>query len=403
VRTIRRSEITELDRLCVHVDLVSYAGMEKGVFKYSHQWKGFGPKWQEIHIHARLPHHPNILPIDRLVLDEVSGTRVVGFTMPFIDGGDLAARKDRPFKFKYLKLLLQVVDDLNYKFGIAHHDIASRNLFIDPSTNNLVLFDFSVAAKIGYERERYHLGESVQELKERNDVKGVVLTVHEILTRESRVGSMQLQYIDETDLLIGPEKWVEHPDVELDPGLDAVDYYNELMRWVRARRECPITHYTEAPEHVDWPTEMADPPERKKSYDREFAEKHGLPYIEWARPRGAHLDRSRRLLATGKYANGNEVNGNLISKKEEPSITDKRQEGGSPAGDKATQERDTPPADINAIKADDDAGTKTTATTATTIPAANNNNGNEHGATTINTKLEGTPTPKPQPTPAKTL
>ncbi|EAQ90528.1 predicted protein [Chaetomium globosum CBS 148.51] len=33
-----------------------------------------------------------------------------------------------------------------------------------------------------------------------------------------------------------------------------------------------------------------------------MAEKHGWPFIEWFRPREAHLDRSRRLLATGRYA-----------------------------------------------------------------------------------------------------
>lgn len=41
-------------------------------------------------------------------------------------------------------------------------------------------------------------------------------------------------------------------------GVDAVDYYNELMRWVRARGERPITVYTDASEPIDWPTEIQD-------------------------------------------------------------------------------------------------------------------------------------------------
>lgn len=110
VKTVLRSELTELERLSVHVDLVSYAGMEQGVFKSAWHWNGFGPMWQQINIHARLPKHPNILPLDRVVLDEISGSRVVGFTVPFIAGGDLDTNKDRPFKLKHLKQLMQVGD-----------------------------------------------------------------------------------------------------------------------------------------------------------------------------------------------------------------------------------------------------------------------------------------------------
>jgi hypothetical protein len=113
VRTVLRSEITELDRLSVHVDLVSYPGVEKGVFKYSHHYKGYGAMWQEIHIHARLGKHPHILPLECLVLDEVNGTRVVGFTTPLIAGTDLDTNKDRLFKLKHLKQLMQVDDPLS--------------------------------------------------------------------------------------------------------------------------------------------------------------------------------------------------------------------------------------------------------------------------------------------------
>ncbi len=107
--TVLRSELTELDRLSWHVDAVSYAGTERCVLKYSHDYKGFGAIWQEINIHARLPrNHPNILPLDRLVLEELSGTRVVGFTVPYVEGSDLDTNKSRPFKLKHLKQLMQV-------------------------------------------------------------------------------------------------------------------------------------------------------------------------------------------------------------------------------------------------------------------------------------------------------
>jgi hypothetical protein len=109
IRTVLRSELTELDRLCVHVDLVSYPGVERAVFKYGYHYGGFGTTWQELHIHARLPRHPNILPLECVVLEEVSGTRPVGFTTPFIPGDDLDRNKTRPFKLKYLKQLMKVI------------------------------------------------------------------------------------------------------------------------------------------------------------------------------------------------------------------------------------------------------------------------------------------------------
>ncbi|KAH6845549.1 hypothetical protein B0I37DRAFT_447418 [Chaetomium sp. MPI-CAGE-AT-0009] len=298
-KTLLRSDITELDRLSAHVDLVSYPGVEKAAFKYTHHHKGFGD-WAEYQIQARLPKHPNLLPLDRLVLDEQTGKRLLGFTTPFVEGGDLDTNKDRLFKLKHLRQLMDVVDLLNYKFGIVHNDLAPRNLFIDPSTDDLILFDFSVSAKIGYEPDSMERWVIVA-IKERNDVKGVVMTVHEILTRDPCYKGVGLHYLDETDLLAGPEKWVKHPDVQLEPGIDAVDYYNELMRWVKARRERPITVYTEASEPIDWPRRLLNL-EEPGWYSREEAEERGWPYIDWTRPRWAHLDRSRPLLATGKYA-----------------------------------------------------------------------------------------------------
>jgi hypothetical protein len=327
VKTALRSELGELERLSPHVDLVSDAEGERVVFKYSHHHRGFGRMWQEIQIHARLPNHANILPLDRLVLDEVTGTRVMGFTTPFIDGGNLDRNRDRPFKLKYLKQLTgveyppcslctskptdqktqQVIDDLNYKYGIAHQDVAPRNIFIDPSTDTLVLFDFSEAAKIGYNGRCTFRTAPARE--ERNDVKAVILTVHEMLTRDQSYQTTLLHHIDEGDLLEGLDKWEKHPDVRLDPGLDIIDYYNELMRWVRARRGRPIRVYTEASSPLDWPAELPGfSTLRLASYTRKEAEQHGLPYIEWIRPRSAHLDRSRRLLATGKYADEAESN-----------------------------------------------------------------------------------------------
>jgi hypothetical protein len=112
IKTVLRSELTELDRLSPHVDLVSLAGVGERAFKYAHHYGGFDTMWQQIQIHARLPRHPNILPLDRLVLDEVTGTRVVGFVTPFIAGGDLDEGNHQRFKLKHLKQLIQVDNSL---------------------------------------------------------------------------------------------------------------------------------------------------------------------------------------------------------------------------------------------------------------------------------------------------
>lgn len=99
----------------------------------------------------RLPNHPNIVPVDRIVLDEVRGG-VVGFTTPYIPGGSLQDNVTRPFKLKWARQLMQVVDDLNLRYGIAHQDIVPRNILVDEDADNIMLHDFNVAAQIGRSR-----------------------------------------------------------------------------------------------------------------------------------------------------------------------------------------------------------------------------------------------------------
>ncbi len=108
------------------------------VFKYLTNPDWIHSFFKELHIYMHLPPHPNRLPIDRVVLDEVRGDRVVGFTTPFVPNGDLKNNKSRPFKLKYLMQLMQVIDDLNLRCGIPHQDVAPQNLFIDPTTDNLL-------------------------------------------------------------------------------------------------------------------------------------------------------------------------------------------------------------------------------------------------------------------------
>ncbi len=159
VKTILRSELAEVRRsLGVgFVDLVSYPESlpcsregknDRYVFKYS-PFRVLS-LWAEVHFLARLPPHPNIALLDRLVLDEMTGSRIVGFTTRYVAGASLDKLESRPpFKLKWLRQLMQTVDDLNLKHGVVHQDIADRNLLIDPDTDSIILLDFGLACRIG--------------------------------------------------------------------------------------------------------------------------------------------------------------------------------------------------------------------------------------------------------------
>lgn len=97
----------------------------------------------------RLPRHPNIVPFDRVVIDQPEG-RVVGFTNHYVSGGTLEENKPRAFKLKWLQQLIEVVDLLKLEYGVAHQDIALRNLVVDESTDRIMLFDFNFAARVKY-------------------------------------------------------------------------------------------------------------------------------------------------------------------------------------------------------------------------------------------------------------
>jgi hypothetical protein len=123
-RTVLRSHLCELDRL-LGADIVSYLPVrdtrprqrnkDRYVFKYSPGSPT--DSWTEIQIVARLPRHPNLVLLDRLVLDEQTGSKVVGFTTRFIPGGSLDQSKPR-FKLKWLKQLMQVGWRARSKLGV---------------------------------------------------------------------------------------------------------------------------------------------------------------------------------------------------------------------------------------------------------------------------------------------
>ncbi|KAF2761200.1 hypothetical protein EJ05DRAFT_256170 [Pseudovirgaria hyperparasitica] len=182
-RQIQYSKLKELDRLGPGVDLCSYhdesGTLEKVVFKFNPIGKDLrlNMAWNEINLLATLSTHPNIVPFDRVVLDDVE-SRVVGFTVKYIPGGTLENPKI-PFRFEWLKQLTELVDYLNLDWGVMHQDIAPRNLLIDPETQKLLLFDFNWAV---CDTEDLSSG--------RDDVTGVIFTLYELITNDTHFTSI---------------------------------------------------------------------------------------------------------------------------------------------------------------------------------------------------------------------
>lgn len=253
---------------------------------------------------ARLPPHPNLVVLNRLVLDEANETQVVGFTTRYIPSKTLEAHQP-PFKLKWLKQLMQTVDDLNLKQGIIHQDVIDRNLIIDPNTDSIVLMDFNVAYRVGIGITKHPGRAEEAKWAGRDDVKGVMLFLYEYITRDPalKAGCYDMSQVDETPLM-DRAKWVKHPSVSLDA--EVADFYSELMAWVR-RRRAPgnqLAHYTEAPQPLEWPSikEVVEKQGRRKSFQVRSQRRAGLPYLSWTRPSSSKLDPARRLLATGRYA-----------------------------------------------------------------------------------------------------
>lgn len=309
MKTILRSKLCEKDRLGPNVDLVTYRPSEGSdprevVFKYYFIFQFIQKRWDEMNMWMRVSGHPNIVPFDRIVTDKLDDTEViVGFTSLYIPNGTLSENKSRVFKLKYLKQLTTVIDDLNLKYGIAHQDVAARNLLIDPSTDDLLLFDFNFSARIG--------GKGYFEV--RNDVRGVIFTIYEIITHDEKF--TDVPHEEQTTTPIEElDEWVKHPDVLLDHPVS--EYQSVLASWIKRRREGNhIKQYTEAPEYVDWPeleTPMGEWTLKNSlgetvtqvvpnwSRLRQTKRSDGLPFLTWQRPPRSLLNGDRCLLATGE-------------------------------------------------------------------------------------------------------
>ncbi|ATY66113.1 kinase-like domain [Cordyceps militaris] len=234
IKTVSLSSLVEIGRMGPQVDLVSYQGhptvngvtVTKVAFKYWFMENGMFRKWYELQCWARLPRdHPHIVPFDAVVLDDIRGG-VVGFTSLFISGGTLWDNNAtiRPFRLQWLQQLLSVIDDLNYHYGIMHQDVAARNLLID-------------------DKEDLH----------RDDMKGVIFTLYEIITLDEHFREVPHEEQDAEALL--RLEWVKHPDVRLDSSVQA--FREVLDAWVAKRR---TREFSVVDTCIHWPWMPEEPP-----------------------------------------------------------------------------------------------------------------------------------------------
>jgi serine/threonine protein kinase len=202
--------------------------------------------------------------------------------------------------------------------GIAHGDISTWNLLIDPETDKLKLFDFNMADKLGHEENR-------------NDVKLAIITVYEIITRD--VSFREEEYWPDevaASTALQMEEWEQHPNVRLEEGVTVSEYRRVLADWVNDRRQGvnkDIRDYKQALEAIDWPAmpefslvDCAGTMMRRPSQMRQGMIRRGEPFIKWyvstlcvsiarvlmllcrQRPPTRHLPlpAGKRLLATGE-------------------------------------------------------------------------------------------------------
>lgn len=335
--TLLRSQLTLVDRLYRFVDKVTYPPSpwdqqgKTAVFKYPNPYMIV---WREIQTLARLPaHHPHMIGIDCIILEELTGLGVIGFTTRFIDAPTMDRwPPSRPFKLRYLQELMGVLDELHLQYGVHHRDLADRNLMVDPDTDKLVVIDFGLAAPPNH--GGYH--------SEWNDFKAMVAFLHHRITWGVKYDGESLPDDDEeASLLLSRERWVKHPDVVLDHGADV--FYDELVAWTKKRgrwheiqpaQPAPASQLPPPPTppppfqiHTPfWPTDhliqlkdevclddsgfINDLCQETGQCRRSF----GRPALTWHRPPSSKVDPTRRLLATGRYADEEEaVSGKAIA------------------------------------------------------------------------------------------
>ena len=292
--TVQYSKLKELDRLGPGIDLSTYEDESGSTHNVAFKFNPIGkPRrlqmaWDEVNAWKRLPPHPNIVPFDRIVLDDVE-SRVIGFTTKYIPGGTLDNPKV-PFRFEWLQQLTELVDFLNLKLGIMHQDIAPRNLLVDPETRQLLLFDFDW---VGCGKRGL--------LDNRTDVDGVIYTLYELITNDTHFTSIPHSQRD-VDMVQSMPEWPKNR--ELDSDVSTMRKF--LDAWATSRDHGKdIDRYLTAPERLTWP-DLPTPPDYRVPFElgktldgetvwrtgprlRRTAMKKGQFCFQWERPPQSRL------------------------------------------------------------------------------------------------------------------
>ncbi|KAJ4286285.1 hypothetical protein N0V90_013319 [Kalmusia sp. IMI 367209] len=324
-RTIQYSKLQELDRLGPGVDLSSYydeSGIpHRVVFKFNpfEKPRMLQMAWNELHLLQNLPPHPNIMPLDRVVIEDVE-SRVIGFTTKYVPGGTLDKSKV-PFRFEWMQQLIQLVDFLNLDLGIMHQDIAPRNLLIDPETHHVLLFDFNWAA---------HGKRNL--LTGRDDVAGVVFTLYELITGDVHFTSIP-HWDRSMDTVQNKAEWTCNR--ELDSCVSTFRTF--LNEWVKTRRSGDdMERYLNAPNQIICP-DLPTPPDYSVPFElgttssgettwatgprtRRIATEKGQYIFRWERPPQSRLRKSENgdstiVLLFGELIDEVELHKTLVKEK----------------------------------------------------------------------------------------
>jgi hypothetical protein len=317
LRRIQRKQLIELDRMGVQVDLcedTSTTEPTQVAYKYYINEGNIGIIWDESNCLLRIPKHPNIVPFHSLVIDQIEGEdKVVGFTTPFIPGGTVLDNISRPFKLKHLKQLTSTIDYLNLTLGIVHGDITPYNLLIDPTTDDLLVFDFNLACRFDNDNR----SESYDPA--RNDVKFAAFTLYEIITRDTHLRDENYPHELDASMVLNVDgaaaAWEKHEDVVIDA---PVEYYRQhLDEWMARRADADaegqVRSWSQAPRAVDWPPlpEFPKVPfcgmmiSRATQMRQEMVQR-GARFVAWQRPSSCALPlpSGKKLLATGEVVEG---------------------------------------------------------------------------------------------------
>jgi hypothetical protein len=183
-----------------------------------------------------------------------------------------------------MQQLLSVVDDLNYRFGIMHQDVAARNLLIDEKENLCIVhFNYSIMIKEHYTPER-------------DDSKGVIFTLYEIITLDEHYREVPHAQQDAEASL--RRDWVKHPDVKLDS--DVQLFRQVLDAWIAQRKQ---REFKLVDTCIYWPWMPKEPPARVPVlgpgrgtemtsvpvlFRSDMIQMNG-PYLNWERPASYRL------------------------------------------------------------------------------------------------------------------